>query len=366
MGGRVVGAMDNLFCRSYAFLKGYHRKSIFPSSIFIEVTNHCNLRCPMCPRRYLTRRLMHMDLLLFKKLIDEISFFDSQGLVKLVGLHAFGEPLLHPRFVDMLTYAGEKLSRVSQSHDKLNPTMSGLVFSTNAVFLTPEKARGILHSNATVVGLSIDGATKKTYERMRGPGSFEKVIENMEYLLREKRSLGRQNPLLAIQIIRTKITVKEIEDFKTRWSKTIRGVPGSAIFIKPYTDWAGQVNEPSFWERKKGIFFHRPCGSPWNTLVIYASGSVTVCCYDVNGKLKIGNVMEQSLTEIWRSEALEGLRNILSSGAARSIEMCKNCDMARFYVADLRAVEKWKRLIKHVCRLNTLVVPHQASMKTAK
>jgi len=270
--------------------------------------------------------------------------------VGLVGLHVFGEPLLHPEFLDMLTYASEKLSRVSHNHDKSNPTMSGLGFSANAVFLTPEKARGILHSKATIVGLSLDGATKKTYERMRRSSSFEKVVENIEYLLREKKSLGQEYPFLAIQIIKTKITIKEIEDFRTRWSKTIRNIPGSAIFTKPYTDWAGQINEPLLWEKKKGIFLYRPCGSLWNTLVIYADGSVSVCCYDVNGRLKIGNAMEQNLKEIWHSPTLERLRNILSSGGASNIEMCRNCDMARFYVADLKNPEKWKRLIKSVHR----------------
>ena len=346
MRGQLVRVIDNLFSHSYGFLRGYHSMTVFPSSLFIEVTNYCNLKCPMCARKYLTRRLMHMNFLLFKKLINEISFFDSQGLLKLVGLHAFGEPLLHPRFLDMLKYASEKLSRVCQNHDKLNPTTSGLGFSTNAVFLTPEKATGILHSNATIIGLSLDGATKKSYERMRKGSSFEKVIQNIEYLLREKRSLGKKYPFLAIQIIKTNITVKEIEDFRIRWSKAIRGVPGSAIFIKPYTDWAGQVNEPLLWEDRNGMFLYRPCGRPWNTLVIYADGSVSFCCYDVNGKLKIGHAMEQSLKEIWNSQALKRLRNILSNGGASNIGMCKNCDMARLYVSDLKNLEKWKRLIK--------------------
>ncbi len=346
MRGRLQGVIDRLFSHSHAFLRGYHKKVIFPPSIFIEITNHCNLKCPMCARKSLTRRLMHMDFLFFKKLIDEISLFDSQGLLRLVGLHLFGEPLLHPRFLDMLKYAGNKLPRVCQNHDKLNLTMSGLAVSTNVAFLTPEKTRGILHSNATVVGLSLDGATKNSYERMRKGSSFEKVTENIEYLLREKRNLGQEYPFLAIQIIKTKITAKEIEDFRAKWDRTIRGVVGSAIFIKPYTDWAEQVNEPLFWEKNKGAFFYRPCGSLQNTLVVYADGGVSVCCYDVNGKLKIGNAMKQSLKEIWDSRSRERLKNILLNGGASNIEMCRNCDMARFYLADLTNFEKWKKLTR--------------------
>lgn len=82
-------------------------------------------------------------------------------------------------------------------------------------------------------------------------------------------------------------------------------------------------------------------------MVIYADGSVSVFCYDVNGKLKIGNAIEQSLKEIWHSPALERLRNALSSGGVTNIEMCRNCDMACLYVVDLKNPEKWKKLIKY-------------------
>lgn len=51
---------------------------------------------------------------------------------------------------------------------------------------------------------------------MRKGSSFEKVIQNTGYLLEEEKSLGKKYPFLAIQIIKTKITVKEIEDFRIK------------------------------------------------------------------------------------------------------------------------------------------------------
>ena len=37
-------------------------------------------------------------------------------------------------------------------------------------------------NNLTQIGISIDGATKQTYESLRVGGKFEKVIENLEFL----------------------------------------------------------------------------------------------------------------------------------------------------------------------------------------
>ena len=40
----------------------------FPFSLGVEVTNHCNLRCPMCPREVADRGYGNMDYELFTKI----------------------------------------------------------------------------------------------------------------------------------------------------------------------------------------------------------------------------------------------------------------------------------------------------------
>ena len=44
----------------------------WPTHLMIEPTNHCNLRCALCPLTSgMSRPRGHMDLSLFKKIIDE-------------------------------------------------------------------------------------------------------------------------------------------------------------------------------------------------------------------------------------------------------------------------------------------------------
>ncbi|UCC67816.1 MAG: hypothetical protein JSV79_11980, partial [Armatimonadota bacterium] len=60
---------------------------------FIELTNHCNLECSMCPRPTLQRDVGHMDWDLYRRVVDNIARLGGRRL----GLNRFGESLLYPR-----------------------------------------------------------------------------------------------------------------------------------------------------------------------------------------------------------------------------------------------------------------------------
>ncbi|MFQ5646109.1 MAG: radical SAM protein, partial [bacterium] len=70
-------------------------KLLFPSLLSIELTNHCNASCIMCPRKEMTRKKGHMEFSLFKKIINDCR---SQPLKK-INLFWFGESLLYPKFL---------------------------------------------------------------------------------------------------------------------------------------------------------------------------------------------------------------------------------------------------------------------------
>jgi len=62
---------------------------------------------------------------------------------------------------------------------------------SNATLTTEEKANSIINSGIDLISISIDGATKETYEKIRIPAKFEVVIENLKKLVRirnEKKS----------------------------------------------------------------------------------------------------------------------------------------------------------------------------------
>lgn len=73
-----------------------------PSSIMLEVTNHCNLGCVTCPREYAFGQATdrgNMDPERMEKVIDEEGpYIDS------IGLTGLGEALLYKKLEDGLRY----------------------------------------------------------------------------------------------------------------------------------------------------------------------------------------------------------------------------------------------------------------------
>ena len=74
----------------------------YPTHLFVDVTNICNLRCPLCPTGAgtLNRKKGSMPLETFKKIVDEMHRY----LIS-IDLFNWGEPLLHKHVYDMIRYA---------------------------------------------------------------------------------------------------------------------------------------------------------------------------------------------------------------------------------------------------------------------
>jgi len=139
------------------------------NTLYFYLTEGCNLACRHCwlgPRfdpagnRYPT-----LPVATFETAIREARPLGLSG-VKLTG----GEPLLHPRIVELLQIVQrEKLS---------------LTIETNGLLCTPEIAAEIARSPVRFVSVSIDGADAETHEWMRGvPGSFEAACRAVRHLV---------------------------------------------------------------------------------------------------------------------------------------------------------------------------------------
>src|SRR3954464_528104 len=83
-----------------------------PSFLQLEPVGQCNLRCQMCPIQFRKDGPPHgppafMDFDKFTGLVDQ---FPTLHELHLQGL---GEPMMHPRFFDMVSHAVSKHVRVS-------------------------------------------------------------------------------------------------------------------------------------------------------------------------------------------------------------------------------------------------------------
>jgi len=69
----------------------------------------------------------------------------------------------------------------------------------------------------------------------------------------------------------------------------------------------------------------KPCAALFMTPVIQWNGDVTVCCYDAHLELKIGNVNETPLDELWYSEEMQRRRLLQIIGDFSYPEKCSKC-----------------------------------------
>ena len=167
-----------------AYKTGKTRLPYTPLRLWIEPTNHCNLRCQMCPQgqKEKTFEKGFMDFSVFTKLIREASSFGAD-----VNLFMGGESLLHPQLCDMIAYC----------RDQGVPSR----LYTNATLLDEEKSEGIIRSGLDHMTFSFDGVDKALYEETRRGARYEKTLENVRRFLAVKKSKGQRAPTVVIQCL---------------------------------------------------------------------------------------------------------------------------------------------------------------------
>jgi radical SAM protein with 4Fe4S-binding SPASM domain len=274
----------------------------FPVEIALELTNYCNLRCVMCPSPSLRRSKGYMEETVFQKVVKEIR--GEKGFLFLP--QGFGEPLLHKKWFELIDFA---------SGFEISP----IVVLSNGMLLDEINAHRLLN-RVDVIIVTIDGVTPKTYESIRVGGNLKTVTRNIQRFLEIRGPNGK--PRLVLRIIRMQDTEGEIAAFKDFWSSRIS--EGDIIQVAEYNDWAGQVT----YRGAKTVRIKRerhPCRMLWKNLSVFHNGQVSPCCYDAEGELIVGNVLHQSLREIWNGSHLKNIRDLHIAHQFEKIPICSRC-----------------------------------------
>ncbi|MDN7023795.1 radical SAM protein [Methanoculleus sp. FWC-SCC1] len=132
--------------------------------VFWNITNRCNLRCSHCYIRAGPGERREDELTTEEgmALIDDLA-----GMRVPLLLFSGGEPLVREDFWDLARHAND----------------CGLTtaLSTNGTLITPAAARRLCDAGVEYVGVSLDGATAETHDRMRNaPGSFLLALRALE------------------------------------------------------------------------------------------------------------------------------------------------------------------------------------------
>lgn len=309
-----------------------------PIRIQIENTNRCNLQCIMCGRQY--RAVFNKDMPneVFNRLMKEIR-------PVYLTINGDGEPLLDAGLLEKIQ-TGKRLGCI-------------ISMPTNMTLMNEERARAVAGSGMDLLTVSLDGATRESYEAIRIGAHFEKVKENIkrfQAIAREQRNppppelrvlfvvqqknlfdyvacLALQRELgLKIQLV----PVKYLE--RAEIAAVCASSPEMLTRLQSELDSrTGPDAEPDARElfqrwlavAKKACEPTGPgrvCFKPWSTAYVDAQGDVYPCCLAVDAKqsLKMGNVASASFKEVWRGERYRAYRRDMLHRRARVL-ICSEC-----------------------------------------
>jgi len=167
----------------------------YPGFITVAGTSRCNIRCEFCINQWDAApdgsNRPHMKADHVTAIVAEVFPY-----LRKLALSVSGEPLYDPHFQELLDAAREHGVFVE--------------FTTNAMLVSKPGMLERILQGVGRVNISMDGATKETFERLRGGAKFDKVCENVRLLTAGRAARGQRTPEYNIRYILMRDTIDEL------------------------------------------------------------------------------------------------------------------------------------------------------------
>lgn len=161
--------------------------------VYIEPTNLCNLDCATCMRNAWDEPSGRMSETTFERILQGIEPLNPKPTLFFGG---FGEPLTHPRILDMLAAAKQTGAEVEMI--------------SNGVLLSPKICEALIKIGLDRLWVSLDGATPESYSDVRLGDELPRVLENLKSLQKQMRSSGSARPALGIAFVAMRRNIRDL------------------------------------------------------------------------------------------------------------------------------------------------------------
>lgn len=160
-----------------------HREHLrFPFILSVEPTNHCNNDCLYCSRQLMTRPRGFMALETMEAVAREAGRQPTPVAIRFGGM---GEPLLHPKFVELV--------KIAKSYGLLAFTF------TNGRFLTEEKMAQLVEAGLDEIRFSSAGLDAETHQAVRLKSDYRRdFLEKIQMARRLRDRSPQRTPYLSV------------------------------------------------------------------------------------------------------------------------------------------------------------------------
>lgn len=275
----------------------------FPSIVQLTITNVCDMSCCHCPHSDYKKQPGYkpsfMDMGLYRKVVDEMGQYDNTTL----RIFGWGEPLLHPKLVEMIAYA----------------TQQGVTTNliTNGLNMDEKKIISLIEGGLDLLEVSLDALTRETYAKVRGNAkNFDRIFDNLHAFRFHRDRLNRTTYITA-SIINQPKAQHEVEGFTEYWSNHI-----DDVVLRQFHDFMGNAHDRDKIELPE----RHPCRCLWSRFNVNSEGLVSVCFNDWYNETILGdmNVPGTKISGIWKNSGYENMRQNDLNGTPKGV--CKNCN----------------------------------------
>jgi len=298
----------------------------------------------MCREKYIHNDpSKNMSFSLFKRIADQLFQY-----VEYIDLRGFGESLILPDFHKFTDYAL-----------KFEPKLK---LVTNFSIKNDKLIKYLAEKNF-MIGVSFDGGTKKTFERIRKYSHFENIIHNIR-LFQQHSNKDRDQGVLYLQVtlqvdnideiplilkIAHKLGIKKIKLFSVM--RTRKEIIKLLFYRKKSKNMLNQVN---YFAKKYNLIVElcssthasltfkplvrQQCIHPWMYCTFDYQGMVGYCdnLLGLNGEkgyVILGDINKHSFHDIWNSTQAQEVRkahNNWKNGFIKKFNECNWCYNRRY------------------------------------
>ena len=250
----------------------------------------------------------------FKEVIDQ----GVENGLAAIRLNYINEPFIRKDIFDFIKYAKSK-------------GILDIYLSTNGSLLTENIINNLLDSGLTRLQVSIDATTKKTFDKIRQGGDFNKVISNTLNFIRIREQKQKELPTLRVNFVKTKTNMHELDDFIDFWINKADciGLQDLVSIVKPDKS-----------DKNRGKY---TCAQPFYHMTIRYDGSILPCCTFFGAKLPISrlsnefsdtknlnnidliNLPIKDVKETWESKDMKDLQQMHLEGRYYDNDICREC-----------------------------------------
>jgi MoaA/NifB/PqqE/SkfB family radical SAM enzyme len=321
--------------------------SALPRSLYLETTNRCDSKCQTCIRTFHSLE-PPADLTL--RQVTAIA--EQFPVLERVVLHGIGEPLLNREIFEIVAYLKTRAETV--------------LFNSDAISLTAGRALKLIESGLDEYRVSMDAATRQTYQKLRGVDRFDRVVANVRQLIELEHKGSRAAPRVSLWFTASRANLQELLAFvrlaadlgvdevyvqrlvfnglglataenalhgqlrqqerelldkAERLAGTLGVTLRASGLTTPLASFSGAAPNSRPWAG---------CQRPWTLSYVTANGNVLPCCISPwvardYQALILGNALVDSFADIWNGARYRQFRTNFES--AKPPDPCRGCGL---------------------------------------